>query len=56
VFEDVGRSYIDIEDDRPNMILGDRYPELVVTSVDQARGSDVGRENEMGSVQGDRAE
>jgi hypothetical protein len=56
VVESVGRSYIDIEDDRPNIILGGRYPELVDTKDDQARGSEVGSEIEMGVVQGDRAE
>jgi hypothetical protein len=54
--EDVGRSYIDIEADRPNMMVGWRYLEVVETREDQARGSGVGRDIEVGGVHGDRAE
>ena len=53
--EDVGRSYIDIEDDRPNITVGGRYFDEVDINEDQARGSCVGRDIETGGIQGDLA-
>ena len=49
-----GKSYIEIEDDRPSMTVGGRYFGLVETKDAQARDS--GSDIEEGEIQGDRAE
>jgi len=51
-----GRSYIEIEDDRPSMTVGVRYFEVVETKDAQARDSPSGKDIEEGGTQGDLAE
>jgi hypothetical protein len=51
-----GRSYIEIEDDRPSMTVGGKYLEVVETKDAQARDSPRGSDIDEGGTQGDRAE
>jgi len=51
-----GRSYIEIEDDRPSITVGGRYFGVVETKDAQARDSPSGSDIEEGGTQGDLAE
>ena len=54
--EERGRSYTEIEEDRPSMTVGGKYLEVVDTNDAHARGSPLGNDMEVGGTQGDLAE
>jgi hypothetical protein len=54
--EERGRSYIEIEDDRPSMTVGGMYFEVVDTNEAHARDSPLGSDIEEGGTQADLAE